>query len=480
MVAFPLVFQLAGLIPTTFFLLLTYVFCTFASTMLCEAMQRIPGNHDFSKRYEFASTMGHYFGRPGEIAGQILVNICLQANNIASIIVAAQVMDDFLIFLFGHTYGVHFVPTYAWLDVTAVNDKIFDGETYVLSLGYVLCCMICIPFGYFNLDENMWFQWFSFLGMLATLAEFFIQFATMPCNFDWVPLWGQHPLEGEAMVLGVISFSCAFVITIPSWVNEKMDNVSINRSVWAASTIGVVIKFVFGWFAAITYRNSKQNANILNVLTSSAPHTTLGLITKISVYLFNIATIIPGIPVYSILTRYNLVTSNLTGNFVANLFGTVLPWSLSMFFYHGTGFSHVVNWSALIFQGFVNFVLPCIIYYKAMLMYPTPQAPYETSAVSITDSFLEREKLTGSTGVPDPKSINGDDDSDMYSSKDNSSFLSTVNFSPDVEDVNAVPAGLRIDPVRLAVFMGIVMTVLSVAAIVMNIVLLALGHNLVG
>lgn len=35
--------------------------------------------------------MGHYFGRKGEIIGQILVNICLQANNMASIIIAAQV-----------------------------------------------------------------------------------------------------------------------------------------------------------------------------------------------------------------------------------------------------------------------------------------------------------------------------------------------------------------------------------------------------
>lgn len=104
--------------------------------------------------------MGHYYGRKGEIAGQILVNICLQAANIASIIIAAQVMDDFMIFLFGHTYGVHFVPPYVfnfpyfssslrykWLDVTAVNDRIFEGEEYVLSLGYVLCCVICIPFG---------------------------------------------------------------------------------------------------------------------------------------------------------------------------------------------------------------------------------------------------------------------------------------------------------------------------------------------
>lgn len=61
---------------------------------------------------QFATTMGHYYGRKGEVLGQILVNICLQAANVASIIIAAQVMDDFMIFLFGHTYGVHFIPPY--------------------------------------------------------------------------------------------------------------------------------------------------------------------------------------------------------------------------------------------------------------------------------------------------------------------------------------------------------------------------------
>lgn len=36
---------------------------------------------------------------------------------------------------------------YEWLDVTGVNDKIFEKEEYVLSLGYLLCMAICIPFG---------------------------------------------------------------------------------------------------------------------------------------------------------------------------------------------------------------------------------------------------------------------------------------------------------------------------------------------
>lgn len=46
--------------------------------------------------------------------------------------------------------------------------------------------------------------------------------------------------------------------------------------------------------------------------------------------------------------------------------------------------------------------------------------------------------------------------------------------------VNAVPEWLKVNPLHLSVLIGVVMSFLSLAAIVMNIVFLALGYNLVG
>lgn len=83
-------------------------------------------NLPFSSR-QFATTIGHYYGPKGELLGQIFVNICLQASNIASIIVAAQVMDGFLVYLFGKTFAVHFVPPYKWLTVTTLTERPFEG-----------------------------------------------------------------------------------------------------------------------------------------------------------------------------------------------------------------------------------------------------------------------------------------------------------------------------------------------------------------
>jgi hypothetical protein len=48
----------------------------------------------------------------------------------------------------------------------------------------------------------------------------------------------------------------------------------------------------------------------------------------------------------------------------------IVPWVLSMFLYRGRGFAYLVNWTALIFQGFVNFTIPALLYRSAIKRYP--------------------------------------------------------------------------------------------------------------
>ena len=61
-VAFPSIYAQSGWFLPTSLLLVVCVLSAFSSTMLCEAMQRIPGNHNLMKRYEFATTVKHYWG----------------------------------------------------------------------------------------------------------------------------------------------------------------------------------------------------------------------------------------------------------------------------------------------------------------------------------------------------------------------------------------------------------------------------------
>lgn len=158
-------------------LILMQIFSALSSTMITEAMQRIPGNQNFLRRFEFGTTMKHYFGKWPYIIGQIVLNICLQASNIASIVVAAQVMDDFIVYAFKSSYAFDFAH-FEFLKSTglATDDNPFGQHIWIISLGYIVAMAVCIPFGFLNLDENMWFQWFSFIGMMISFAMFYILF----------------------------------------------------------------------------------------------------------------------------------------------------------------------------------------------------------------------------------------------------------------------------------------------------------------
>lgn len=63
-----------------------------------------------------------------------------------------------------------------WCNVGVHHCTLENEQTWVISLGYLVCAIICIPFGYLNLDENMWFQWFSLAGLILFTAEFLGQF----------------------------------------------------------------------------------------------------------------------------------------------------------------------------------------------------------------------------------------------------------------------------------------------------------------
>ena len=104
MVALPFVFQSSGWAPATFALGVCGVFSALAGTMLCEAMQRIPGNRAYGTaltRYEYCDVVRHYWGAGWQQVSHVFFNGSLQASNIAAMVVCAQQFDDFLVLVCG-------------------------------------------------------------------------------------------------------------------------------------------------------------------------------------------------------------------------------------------------------------------------------------------------------------------------------------------------------------------------------------------
>jgi hypothetical protein len=324
-------------------------------------MQRIPGNRNFDAkpRYEFATTVRHYYGKTAYFVFQIFYNISLQALNIVAMIVSAQTVDMFIYKVSGHGYAFDYssgtiadgcTTADGALDVQQcfTNGNIFPHDQ-VISLGFVVVMFCCIPLGYINLDDNMWFQWLSLVGLILFTTEFMVQFVlnaipgtnwyqlkniNVTSGLDLTPL---YDMRGQPQVLGLSVLAYAYIVTIPSWVNEKKPGVSVNKAVWYPAIAGLFLKVAVGltgsWgfylFNSSTGEATKGSDNILNFLL--APD--MPWWTQYSAYLWDITTLIPGIPVVAIMVRYNLQAGEVCGRKMAFFLGVVLPWIVTAFCY---------------------------------------------------------------------------------------------------------------------------------------------------
>jgi hypothetical protein len=137
----------------------------------------------------------------------------------------------------------------------------------VLSGGFLLCMLITIPVGYYNLDDIMWYQIVAFVLTVSCWIVWFIVTMWADPTHDpniiyynqtnpnhttgqgtWsLPMINSDPDFGsQAGVLGTILFNFGFVTTIPSWVNEKKPSVSVNKVVWYSTTACLFIFYIIG------------------------------------------------------------------------------------------------------------------------------------------------------------------------------------------------------------------------------------------
>ena len=86
-------------------------------------------------------------------------------------------------------------------------------------------------------------------------------FVLFCCILMWVGVFFQEGLKPALMpafgghygsVLSVVIFNFGYVMTLPSWLNEKKPDVPIHRSIWLAVTIAVVLFLILGIFGGLS------------------------------------------------------------------------------------------------------------------------------------------------------------------------------------------------------------------------------------
>ncbi|EZG56824.1 transmembrane amino acid transporter [Gregarina niphandrodes] len=164
---------------------------------------------------------------------------------------------------------------------------------------------------------------------------------------------------GELMSTFLASYSCVNVI--PSWANEMAWDVKVNEVVFQGLLFSCVVYYLFG-FCMVYVMPDIQSDNILQEVLETSSHKFLA---SMLVYAFDLITVAPGILVYCITTRYNLINEEACSYRGAVFWSSVFPFLVAWLVCDNSHFSAVLSWSALVFSLNVNFIAPLVIYLVA-------------------------------------------------------------------------------------------------------------------
>lgn len=375
MLAIPLVFLQSGLIPTIFMVTFFLVVSSLAATCVAQAIASIPDNRQYQQRVEFGTAVQYFYGDRWHIVFQVCMNITVQAYNIASVVICAQSLDQAIATLAGHTYALELRPHFGFHSYHDV-DALYSGSFLCITLGYAIITLFFLPAGFLNLNDNVkTVQVGSFVFLVILMIEFvgFFFWRGGQDGYHSVPAFGST----YSQLVSVFIFSWAYIIFIPSWLNEKAVDVSVNKVIWSAGIASWVGYVAIGWLCASAFGLKAIGDD--DMLTS-LEHADMPTLTRITAYLFSLGVIAPGIPVCSVTTRYNLFVGGVCGKKQSYFWGCIAPWIVGFFFCQGPLFANLLNWTSLVFNGLVNFLVPFAMYCSSLKMVQAGGAPKMSEA----------------------------------------------------------------------------------------------------
>lgn len=376
-------YQGGGWVTSTATLIVCLFFSSLASGYLIRAMAHVTGNEEFQGRVEYTPLCKAVFPRWLYLITMISFLVVLQASNVSSIVEGAQIVDLAALNIAGHNCAFQFfagkmedsslneythygpivcvekVPNATSDGCDVVYDCVFGNNWFGISPGMVLTALVSLPMGYVNLDENIWFQVFSAVVLVLICVEWFGQFGDYTFDVSRVRPFAPS----QVTVFGVILFNFQFVTTIPSWLNEKKPGVGVNSSIWWSVVISVLLYIGLGYFGAIAkgLDFTQGDALYTQLLAHPSKNRVVSIFTQAAVYMFYI-TLISGVPVYSIIVRYNLLQEGFPSKFWANMIAVVLPFVVAVLFYGGSAINDIMTWVGFIFTAPLNFMIPAYLY----------------------------------------------------------------------------------------------------------------------
>jgi len=344
----PLIFKDAGWGTATIAMTFFWIASSLTSTMIIDAMRAAPRNEDGSC-VELTGCAKHYTGRVGQIVTHVFLFCLCQSLSVAAIIISAQAFDQMVVTVFGQTCGVGSISESFGFGCShsSKQDSPFDDGDVVLSLGFMLAAVCTIPLAMCELEDNITIQIVCFF---LSLACFLSWFASILAFKELEPIPFNSP--NYSQLCGTLLYNFAYVVTIPSWYNEKVSGVSVKLSVWTASTACFLFYAGLGYIGGSAYLDTLSNkVDLLAALNHDG-------LAQLAVYFFPIMDALSGVPIFCIIMRSNLREGNACGRWKAMFVSVFLPWIIALPFQTGSGLQKIINLSALLFSSVMNFIVP--------------------------------------------------------------------------------------------------------------------------
>eukprot|EP00468_Gymnochlora_sp_CCMP2014_P005181 CAMPEP_0167756398 /NCGR_PEP_ID=MMETSP0110_2-20121227/9366_1 /TAXON_ID=629695 /ORGANISM="Gymnochlora sp., Strain CCMP2014" /LENGTH=496 /DNA_ID=CAMNT_0007642509 /DNA_START=178 /DNA_END=1665 /DNA_ORIENTATION=+ len=362
LVAMCVAYQHGGWIPATLVLGVGAISSVLSAGFLIQTMTRFRGNEEFQSRVEFMEMARALFPRWAYYLVFFLFLFNITTSNVSAIVESAQTLDSTFLMSFGQACALEIAPSFGFICVDKMNplsDSVFGENVWYISLGFIMLAIISVPVGLWNLEENMIIQNLSLIALCLLLSQFCMQFLYNGLHPEYLPVSSLQ--AGAGITLGSILFNFAFVVTVPSWVNEKRPDVKIHSSLWFSIAVGTLMFVIMGAMGAMAYQ-FPFGADLLTKLNQRGQW----MLTRLGALFFPPLVLVPGIPILSIIVRYNLLENKVCGPFWANIYGVILPWVIAMFLMSGNLLNFILNWSGLLTVAPLNFLIPCAMFLKSM------------------------------------------------------------------------------------------------------------------
>jgi amino acid permease len=238
MMGLPFLVLKAGIIPVVGSIIVCAVLTSLMVTMMSDAVSSLPRNKNFDRPITFATAFRLIAGKRWAAAVELLFLMSCMVQACAALVETAQSLDGFIAsFIVGKSYALQIAPEIRFISWDASTcDKSDDDASgcvpfaqagsLIMTLGFVIATCIFLPFGLGHLKETIIVQILSFLCLFVLLGSFYYEFFS-----HGFPNWSSLRWFGGdySQLAGVVLFNYAFSITVPSWLNEKKKDVSVNQ-----------------------------------------------------------------------------------------------------------------------------------------------------------------------------------------------------------------------------------------------------------